>query len=183
MGGIYRPPGFEYYDSFIRNFDLIFNDVELKSKNIILAGDFNVNILNSSNNRTKSLIESMSSNNFYPLITNPTRISIGENSNYRATLIDHIWSNINVTYSSAIIEINISDHFPNFILFDYGKQLNTIHSISFRDFSLSNKNKFKEEINSVAWDNILIISDIKAIGGVRSHFHKLGLFDRANFLL
>ena len=131
-----------------------------KSKNIILGGDFNVNILNDSNSKCRDFLNNMYSNSFLPLINKPTRISLNQNNNCRSTLIDHIWTNMNEVFISGIIKSNISDHFPNFTSFNFKFEKNKPHYIKFRDFSVSNKDKFIKLVSEYKWDNFIKCEDV-----------------------
>ena len=74
-------------------------------------GDFNIHLLKfQTYDKTKSLIESMLTTGFQPLITKPTRIT-----DHSATLIDHIYSNTKIQiYKSAILITDVADHFGTF---------------------------------------------------------------------
>ena len=160
IGGIYRPPGFNDFNLFIDDLNQYFNSSDLKSKNIILGGDFNVNILNDSNSKCRDFLNNMYSNSFLPLINKPTRISLNQNNNCRSTLIDHIWTNMNEVFISGIIKSNISDHFPNFTSFNFKFEKNKPHYIKFRDFSVSNKDKFVKLVSEYKWDNFIKCEDV-----------------------
>ena len=71
-------------------------------------GDFNIDLLNLTDQQTELFTNTMFSFNCYPLINKLTRL--GETS---STAIDHIWTNItNTEVKSGIIVHNIADHFP-----------------------------------------------------------------------
>ena len=77
-----------------------------KHKHFIL-GDFNFDLLDSSDQLIESFTDTMFSFNYYPLINKPTRITENKNS-----AIDHIWTNItNTKISSGIITYSLADHF------------------------------------------------------------------------
>ena len=79
-----------------------------------------------------------------PLITLPTRYSLNNDKNrLRVTLIDHIFSNINLPTKNGVIEYTMSDHYPNFSLFQYFFKSSPQYTYStFRNFSVTNKSKF-----------------------------------------
>ena len=76
-------------------------------------GDMNIDLIKHDVHMpTSSFLDIMYSNNFFPLITKPTRIT--EKS---ATLIDHIFTNnfdIKYQHIQGILQTGISDHFPIF---------------------------------------------------------------------
>ena len=79
---------------------------------IILWGDFNLDILNYDNNEnTLNLLNSLTSQSLIPIITKPLRIT-----NQTATLIDNIFINQLNGFVSGILISDISDHLPLFIL-------------------------------------------------------------------
>ena len=87
---------------------------------------------------------------YFPLITYPTRVSKNQNNGTRATLIDHIWSNLNLTSNSGVIDYTLSDHFPTYSVFDnLLKSSDDFIHCTFRDFSLHNKDKFMNKISNV----------------------------------
>ena len=76
---------------------------------IILCGDFNLDILNYDNNEnTLNLLNSLASQSLIPIITKPSRIT-----NQTATLIDNIFINQPNGIVSGIL---LSDHLPLFFL-------------------------------------------------------------------
>ena len=79
---------------------------------IILCGDFNLDILNYDNNEnTLNLLNSLKSQSLIPIITKPFRIT-----NQTATLIDNPFINQPNGFVSGILISDISDHLPLFIL-------------------------------------------------------------------
>ena len=88
------------------------NTLDILNKSNIelyLMGDFNINLLNTnSHEKTNDFVDLMFSQNLYPLITKPTRIS-----STTATIIDNIFCNcIDNTINSGVIITDISDHLP-----------------------------------------------------------------------
>ena len=95
-----------------------------------------------------------------PLIINkPTRVR-----RYTATAIDHIFTNsiINTEIKSAIIEADISDHFP--ILFvakvKADVKIETEQYILKRNISDQSTKKFKQKLGDVTWDDIKIFDSV-----------------------
>ena len=92
-----------------------FKDVFSKNgkylKNIVLAGDFNINFLDfKTNKNVQDFLNLMFRYNMIPLTNKTTRVI-----RHSANAIDHIITN-GVTghndFKSAIIKTNLSDHFP-----------------------------------------------------------------------
>lgn len=93
IGVIYRPPGTPM-DMFNDEMDSLLSQLLRYDKEIILLGDFNVDLLKTDSHRlTNVFYNCMSSHHLLPVITRPTRIT-----NHSSTLIDNIftstWSKI-----------------------------------------------------------------------------------------
>ena len=82
------------------------------NKEVILTGDFNVNLLNLGKKRgTHQFLEELFHNNYTPQITLPTRIT-----HRSAALIDNIFLNTQChEQTSGNITTSISDHLPNLL--------------------------------------------------------------------
>ena len=88
-----------------------------QNRNIILAGDFNINLLRLNERDVfAEFVDLLTSNSFYPKITLPTRFS-----HLNATLIDNVFSNLNLNTlddTSGILINKLSDHQPYFTLIE-----------------------------------------------------------------
>ena len=83
-----------------------------------ILGDININLLNENSDKVDTYTGNLFENNFIPCITMPTRIT-----DHSATLIDHIFVKppkklLQNKCSSGNLFFDISDHLPNFTLFD-----------------------------------------------------------------
>ena len=120
---VYRTPG-SCLDTFNATLDSMFGRVNTTKVHIV-CGDYNVDILNPhGHSKTQQFIDTMYSNNLFPLITKPSRITIET-----ATLIDNIFTNSLESQITAGLLINdISDHLPVFAFFQhqYKKDLRQI---------------------------------------------------------
>jgi hypothetical protein len=108
----YRPPNTSS-NLFLTDFFEFIEQLELyikKNTQVFIAGDFNIDLLNQNNNLTSQFLNNMYSNNLVPFINLPTRIT-----DHSATLIDNIFTNSRKIIKSAILQCDISDHFPIFI--------------------------------------------------------------------
>ena len=121
----YRPPQGDTI-LFEKNLqDLLLKNDACKKKILLIMGDFNRNLLDYENNKkVQSLVNLMFCCGMVPAINKPTRVT-----RYTATVIDHIFTNsiINTKIKSAIIKVDISDHFP--ILFVAKVKVNVVASI------------------------------------------------------
>ena len=80
-----------------------------RNKSVILAGDFNVDLLNE--NQSSEISNFLYSTNFSPLISIPTRIT--ENT---AKCLDQIWYNFERASFSGSIISDTTDHYPVFVV-------------------------------------------------------------------
>ena len=90
-------------------------------KNILLAGDFNINLFQFEQNKTfQNFIALMFQFGLVPTTNKPTRIT-----KYTISDIDHIITNsiINNESKSAILTAGISDHFPIIYAFKLKRNL------------------------------------------------------------
>jgi hypothetical protein len=124
IGNIYRPPrdSIDNYNTFINDFDEILSTAFGSNREIVIAGDFNLDFLKIRNNpHTNSFFETMITHGLIPKITLPTRIT-----DHSATLIDNCFIKISTNFSEAtagILNCNLSDHQPYFVILDYLTQL------------------------------------------------------------
>ena len=120
IGNIYRPPrdNLENYKTFIKNMDEILIDLQQRNSEVVISGDFNIDLLRiNSKTIVHEYFETFISNGFLPKISLPTRLT--ETS---ATLIDNIYVKLSSNFSEStagILRTNISDHQPCFVTLDY----------------------------------------------------------------
>ena len=121
VGNIYRPPRetIDYHKKFNEEIDEIISMLSSQNCEIILTGDFNINLLqaNEKEHIDGFLEDVLLSNGLLPKITLPTRLS--ESS---STLIDNCFVKISDNFSkttAGILRQKISDHQPYFVVFDY----------------------------------------------------------------
>ena len=105
---VYRPPDGVY--KFEKYFQSILSNNSIKKKSVILAGDFNINVLDfEQNKKVQNFVNLMFQFGLVPTINKPTRVT-----NKTISAIDHIITNsiYNNDFKTAIIRTDISDHFP-----------------------------------------------------------------------
>ena len=114
VGCIYRHPNgnVTHYNDSINTY---LNNIKTKDM-CVIGGDINIDLLKTNCKSSQNYLDVMTSNNFMPTITAPTRIT--DNS---VTLIDHIFiklpkSKIKNKISAGNLLCDISDHLPNFII-------------------------------------------------------------------
>ena len=155
LGNIYRPPrqNVENIKTFSKEVVQLFNVLQ-HYKQVVIAGDFNLDLLKiKENNHVNDFFETLIANSYVPKITLPTRLT---ESN--GTLIDNCLVKISDNFSKSLAGIllqNLSDHSPYFIAID-----NLItHPNSFKYIQISTKtdesvSKFKQYLGTVNYQNL-----------------------------
>jgi hypothetical protein len=89
------------------------NKIRKENKKVLLAGDFNFDLLKHETvPNISDFLHMMLDNGFQPCITEPTRIVHGN----KPSLVDNIFSNSIETCSSGNLFEKISDHLPSFVI-------------------------------------------------------------------
>ena len=141
IGFLYRNP--DERANWFDRFELMMEEVTMYSNEIILLGDFNIDLLKSQN-KWQSIYESF---NLTQILTTPTRVTADS-----TTLIDHIYvSNVKNIVESSIPVFGLSDHFP--ICATWSKKGVKIpkcmhKSISYRSYKNFNEGDFMNELCS-----------------------------------
>ena len=129
LGIIYRRPRdlIENYNIFINDISTILRSLEHLNSEILLMGDFNINLLKIKEKEVfADFLEMMTSFSYYPKITLPTRFSKNNGS-----LIDNIFCKISentLRASSGILLKQFSDHQPYFICYNTIKPKQSLSS-------------------------------------------------------
>jgi len=115
IGNIYRPPG-SNITVFLDKLQEILNIISLdqllsKAEEVILMGDFNINLLNHDNHvGTSNYLNILLNFGQLPLITLPSRVT-----GHSFSLLDHISSNTkDKCIESGLVYSTLSDHYPVF---------------------------------------------------------------------
>ena len=150
IGCIYKHPKQGTHD-FNENYTLPLMDKLSREKTyILIMGDFNINLLNYSNDKdTTIFLDRMFSNSFSPLITLPTRVS-----NNSETLLDNIFYKkpLNNDMIAGNLCFVISNHFIQFLvqLSSY-MQNSSKEKITKRCCKKFDKERFKYYLEKVKW--------------------------------
>ena len=150
---IYRPHG-ESIESFTNSLERILNTPIIQNKNIILAGDFNLNLLKCDSSH-EIFINLMRSMHFLPKISKPTRFSPIEGIN--PSLLDHIWINSISDFNVGILASDLTDHCPTFITIPLNTNVsqNEKRKVTFRLHSDENFERFASALEDFDWDSLL----------------------------
>ena len=152
IGAVYRPPG-SHLDEFNEDMDHMLSNLSSKNRKIILAGDFNVDLMKVDHHYPTSVFfNTLMSHQLLPTILRPTRITAST-----ATLIDNIFTNIlSDSQDSSVVMCDISDHLP--ILFHTDLR----PSKPSKQFTLPNRlvnektiTSFRESLTNCDWSDVM----------------------------
>ena len=150
FGCIYKHPKVpvsEFANDFLSP---LLEKLNQEKKEIVLMGDFNVNILNCENDKdTSEFIDLMYASLFYPTINIPTRIT-----STSKTLIDNLFYNcFTKDVMSGNITTSISDHLT--LITNKNSNKVTKKQIQIRTFNKQNKERLTADLDKVKWDEFL----------------------------
>ena len=148
IGNIYRPPRtiVENYRLFNEELNEIMTDLQRNRSEVIIAGDFNLDLLKvNENQHIHEYFECVTGNGFLPKMTLPTRLN-----DRGGTLIDNIFAKITdhmCETTAGILVNNISDHLLCFLTLDFlNVQQKTSKYIKVYRNNEQSVNNFKLEI-------------------------------------
>lgn len=166
IANIYRSPSRQ-----VESFNLLLESILPKldrhsSKHIILAGDFNVDLIkHDSNSSYQNLIDIMSNYGFIQLVSRPTRVT-----DHSASLIDHLYTNNQEdTISCNVLTTAVSDHLAIVTTINLDNTSSSPYRLAntrnnnhtdpaqseFRVYNEANNLKFNELISEEDWDSVL----------------------------
>ena len=154
IGNIYRPPRSNNNDksitNFIKEFNPVINKLIREHETIIVAGDFNINLLKlHEQEKYAEFLDLMMSYGFMPKITYPTRYA-----RKSASLIDQIYVRSKITSItnqvslSGIIHSAISDHFAAFTTLSFKSPVKSPKYVVIHKQDEKSLNDFKNAIAS-----------------------------------
>ena len=153
---IYRPHS-DSIDNFSLCLEQMLQDPIIKnSSKVILVGDFNVNLADQNCSKVQSFKSIMYSFGYLPVITKPTRFPPNI-ANISGTNLDQIWINNFNPFISGIINLDITDHLPSFLLLNIDVPFHGDSKIKIvsRPFNDRNFSSLQDEISNINWDSIL----------------------------
>ena len=124
----------------------------MKSNKLFYASrDFNLNVLDyNKNEKVTQFLNLIFEYGFVPVINKPTRVT--KNT---ATAIDHIITNslLHRTINTGILKLDISDHFPIFLIAKTEKKMTPEGKVQITKRLINNetKEKFKNALQEMAW--------------------------------
>ena len=115
-------------------------------------GGFNIDLLKN-NTVSEDDMNTLGSYFYLPQILQPTRIT-----DHTATLIDNIFFNsVEYFVCSGNLIYDLTDHLPNFIIFNDYSSFSTNIKMFKRDYSQFNKTEFLSEMQNINWQDVLTI--------------------------
>ena len=152
---IYHSPN-RNHNKFVNCLGALLESVTKTWSTVIIAGDFNYNLLNQKHKATEQVFDIFVDNRFLPLITIPTRVTHSS-----CTLIDNIYLFNNTkaslsdqTYSSVILD-DMSDHFPCFVSIPTFFTNNNNHiEIEYRPCTKEKIQNVRDILNAHNWSEI-----------------------------
>ena len=158
--GIYRPPSGAVDELTDWLGEAINSAGSSGSNRICLLGDFNVNLLNIESVQVCRFVNVLQAYNLIPTIRDPTRYPPNLNLE-QPSLLDHVWVNFFNFSASGILDFDITDHSPIYIIVDRPIPDNNKVKLNFRDQSKTNLDAFCLDLENVHWseDNYNNIND------------------------
>ena len=119
------------------------------------AGDFNLNVLDyNKNEKVTKFLNLTSEYGFVPVINKPTRVT--KNT---ATAIYHLITNslLQRTINTGILKLDISDHFPIFLIAKTEKKMTPEGKVQITKRLINNKTKekFKNALQEMTWGDVI----------------------------
>ena len=138
IGVVYKHPDKHNNKKCIEILNNTLTEIRKENKNVLIAGDFNYDLLKfESNPIVSEFLQMMLDNGHQPCITEPTRIVHGN----KPSLVDNIFSNTIETCFSGNLYEKISDHLPSFVIIKTAKnkiKSNTIKRRNMKNFRAEN---------------------------------------------
>ena len=145
IGCIYRPPDGDFV-KFLEELESLLDKLKGENKIVYLGGDFNINLLHySGDGQVSKFLELLLSQNLYPTLSRPTRVS--EKTN---TLIDCIFTNfLGPAVSGVIVDTTVSDHFPIVLTSDHSLKSNRLPRVLNRRITADKTKAFRRRLTAL----------------------------------
>ena len=153
VGCIYRPPSLN--TDCIHSICNQIDQALTMRKHVVVCGDVNVNLLNTSHAQTIFLSEYIATRDLLQPIVSPTRIT-----NHSATLIDiFLVSAREIVKSATVIDLGISDHAAISLNLSWRKPKLLPQMIEYRSFKAFDPDKFRQDLLEAPWSVLEIFDD------------------------
>ncbi|XP_065678993.1 uncharacterized protein LOC136093712 [Hydra vulgaris] len=151
---IYWHPSLNITELLSIHFNPLLEKLSHEAKNIVLMGDFNIDLLNYRESQVISnYFESLCSHSLFPTIILPTRVTAKTE-----TLIDKIFMNpFPTNIVSGNLTISIYDHMAQFVCIPNNPPIKKKVKMFKRSFKKFDSDSFIQEISDINWE--LLIKD------------------------
>ena len=140
VGVVYRHPNKINDEKSIEVLNETLLKIQRENKKVLLAGDFNFDLLkHETNTSINNFLQMMLNNSYQPCITEPTRMAHGN----KPSLVDNIFSNSVEKCISGNLFDKISDHLPSFVIFENVKSKPKPNKFKRRNMKKSVESKFQ----------------------------------------
>jgi hypothetical protein len=162
VSNIYRSPNppplttvSEHMGNFLETLDL--HLTKLSDHTAYIFSDTNINLLRNNDSYCNEYLDTLITNGYVQIISKATRVQ-----NNKASLIDHIMSNSNLTnYNAGTIIDDLSDHFINYIQISHLKTpKQKIKESTKRMINEINTNNLKQALQNTNWAEVLHDNDV-----------------------
>ena len=141
---VYRHPSKKNDEKCIEILNETLAKIQKENKKVLIAGDFNFDLLkHEENTNINDFLQMMINNSYQPCITEPTRIVNGN----KPSLVDNIFLNSVETCISGNIFEKISDHLPNFVMIENVKSKPKPKSIRRRNMKDFDENRYQADLH------------------------------------
>ncbi len=157
IGGIYRPPNANntYWNLFEESIDRAFSQ---PCDNILVAGDFNINIQHSVSNKISRLIASY---NAEQLINEPTHFTEQSSSLIDLMFIQNIHHVITSFVADPFIPDVIRFHCPIVTVLKFDKPKNNMYKRRIWLYDRANFDEYREILKNHNWNDLLATDDFR----------------------
>lgn len=121
---------------------------------IFIVGDLNVDLSQKKSQSYQTIKSLEHTNGLIQLINNSTRITSKSNM-----VLDHIYTNSDTIKSSGVLDINVSDHLPIYVICKKLKTETKLVSFKCRKLKYFCVDFYKEKILALNWEKLYETSD------------------------
>ena len=168
IGVVYRHPSKRNDEKCIEILSETLTKIQKENKKVLIAGDFNYDLLKHETDKSiNDFLQMMINNSYQPCITEPTRIVNG----HRPSLVDNIFSNSVESCISGNIFDKISDHLPSFVMIENVKSKPKPKTIKRRNMKNFDENRYQADLRILLQElhDSYVNEDVET---AYSHFHK-----------
>ena len=142
---LYHPPTSDHYmnNVFIEDYCDKLKLIQTLGYQLVACGDYNLNLLNPKNyGFISNFIENMLELGLHPVIRIPTKYN-HENIITKYSILDHVWTSMsNKVFNASVIPVEITDHYPLSVVFDFSNAIPRKAAVKQRCFNYNNNCTF-----------------------------------------